>query len=65
MEEYMEDKLADIKQEIIEVKSSLQILQQAVQNEYNSADNTNIDNLLEILISRLSHSISELENIGQ
>lgn len=61
----MEDKLADIKQEIIEVKSSLQILQQVVQNEYNSADNTNIDNLLEILISRLSHSISELENIGQ
>ena len=51
MQTNLNEELLDIEGNLMEIKSNLVILQQAVQNEYNKAALEDIDNNLELIIN--------------
>ena len=51
METNLNEELLDIEGNLMEIKSNLVILQQAVQNEFNKATLEDIDNNLELIIN--------------
>ncbi len=59
----MENEFADIKMKIREIKSSLIILQQAIQNENKLISLSNIDDNLEIIIENVENTLSKYENL--
>lgn len=59
----MENEFADIKMKIREIKSSLIILQQAIQNENKLISLSNIDDNLEIIIENVENTLNKYENL--
>ena len=59
----MENEFADIIMKIREIKSSLIILQQAIQNENKLISLSNIDDNLEIIIENVENTLSKYENL--
>ncbi len=59
----MENEFADIKMKIREIKSSLIILQQAIQNENKLISLSNIDDNLELIIENVENTLSKYENL--
>lgn len=59
----MENEFADIKMKIREIKSSLIILQQAIQNENKLISLSNIDDNLEIIIENVEITLNKYENL--
>lgn len=59
----MESEFADIKMKIREIKSSLIILQQAVQNENKLISLSNIDDNLEIIIENVENTLNRYEDL--
>ena len=51
MQTNLNEELLDIEGNLMEIKSNLVILQQAVQNEFNKATLEDIDNNLELIIN--------------
>lgn len=61
----MENEFADVKMKIREIKSSLIILQQAVQNENQLISFSNIDDNLEIIIENIEDTLNKCENLSE
>ena len=59
METNLIEELYDIEGNLMEIKSNLVILQQAVQNEYNKPSLDDIDNNLETLINNFGSVIDK------
>lgn len=57
------DNLADIQGNLREIKSSLIILQQAIENNNEIINFEDIDNHLEILIEKFNTTIEDIEKI--
>lgn len=61
----MENEFADVKMRIREIKSSLIILQQAIQNENQLISFSNIDDHLEIIIENIEDTLNKCENLSE
>lgn len=48
-----EDKFTDLRESMDEIRSSITILKQAIKNEYDPADKRDIENLLELVSTKL------------
>lgn len=61
----MENELADLRMRIREIKSSLIVLQQAVQNENQIMTFSNIDDNLEIIIGKTDEALNNCIEIAE
>ncbi len=58
-----EDEIANLMQNLEDVKSSLKILSAAIKNEYNPPELADIENSLEIIQSKYSEAIEQAEKL--
>ncbi len=64
MTEKLEDKLANIQIGIEEIKSCIIILNQSIKNEYDPANLNDINNVLELLLTKINKIIKETNEIS-
>ncbi len=58
-----EDRIAVFLQDLRDIKSSLQLIQIAVKNEFEPPSLSDISNLLEILLSKYSKTVDTAEDL--
>lgn len=65
MNKELENTMADFKQDINEIISSLTILKNAIKNEYAPTNINDIDNMLEILLYKFNDSMKKYNTIQE
>lgn len=63
MEIYMEDLIAEIRLDILELQSSMTILNQALTNEFEEVEKEDIHNHLQILMGKLELIVKQFDKI--
>lgn len=59
----MENKLADIRLQLEEIKSCLVVTQRAAENEYDNISYIDISNCLEVAVDLMNKTIHNIENL--
>ena len=63
MEIYVEDLIAEIRLDILELQSSMTILNQALTNEFEEVEKEDIHNHLQILMGKLELIVKQFDKI--